>query len=691
MAKRIVINVDVNADKAEKTLGQLNKDGQTIVSTLGDMREAASRLEQQLEDVEVGSKAYKDLRSELVRVNKEIKNQELAFESLDSEGQASSLKSVAGGFADVAGGIALVAGSNEDLEKLVQTIAQVEGATKIVTGSMEAWADGMKLIRNSGDLFNKTLLKQAIATGEATTAQRIMNAVLNASPIFIILGVIGAVAAAWLLFSDNVTRAEKQQALLNDAMKAANAEVAKEQASLTSLLLVLQDTTASETARKEAIENINEIMPDYLGNITEENLKTGEGITIIKEYIKTIQEKATAQALESKLQQAINDQLDATIDLKQALREGDVFDAIDAKERLQNAQEEIQLTQQLLLGYQNQQLELESANEDREAYNALGRGSNDIAREGTNLTEDNTKSIKGNTEALKENIVELEKIQFLGIAETLGLFGDHWSRISSNISLSTKELIEFNDEMDEFTDSFEIIPEDDVFEDAINKYSDFFGRVEGASAESNAKQVADWVETQDKKLDTISNFNNAAGSLAKNLFEITNNLGKQDEESQKKRAKRQFNIQKGLDIVTAGIDGAKAIVKGIAEFGPPPSPLGIAAIASAGIITATQIAAIASKQFNPGSSGGASGGGSSAAPATFGNASQGSANTAAPNNVALFGTAGSDQSQTVGGSGSSDGSGQHAPIVIENHISSVEMTKSQNTLSNAQTRASIGL
>jgi len=64
--------------------------------------------------------------------------------------------------------------------------------------------------------------------------------------------------------------------------------------------------------------------------------------------------------------------------------------------------------------------------------------------------------------------------------------------------------------------------------------------------------------------------------------------------------KRQFERDKILRIGQAAIDTASAIVKGIAQFGPPPSPAGIAAIASAALIGATQIAAIAATKYQSG-------------------------------------------------------------------------------------------
>ena len=71
-----------------------------------------------------------------------------------------------------------------------------------------------------------------------------------------------------------------------------------------------------------------------------------------------------------------------------------------------------------------------------------------------------------------------------------------------------------------------------------------------------------------------------------------------NEEDKINRAK--FNRDKAIKLAQVGIDTATAIVKGIAEFGPPPSPMGIAAIASAGIIGITQALAITNQKYQGG-------------------------------------------------------------------------------------------
>ena len=65
--------------------------------------------------------------------------------------------------------------------------------------------------------------------------------------------------------------------------------------------------------------------------------------------------------------------------------------------------------------------------------------------------------------------------------------------------------------------------------------------------------------------------------------------------------KQQFARDKKMKLASIAINTAAAIVKGIAEFGPPPSPLGIAAIAAAGVLGITQAAAVAAQNYQGGS------------------------------------------------------------------------------------------
>ena len=70
----------------------------------------------------------------------------------------------------------------------------------------------------------------------------------------------------------------------------------------------------------------------------------------------------------------------------------------------------------------------------------------------------------------------------------------------------------------------------------------------------------------------------------------------QADERKKAAMLENFKRQKTLSLIQVAIDTASAIMTGIATFGPPPSPLGIAAIAAAGSIGISQAALIAGQE-----------------------------------------------------------------------------------------------
>ena len=92
-------------------------------------------------------------------------------------------------------------------------------------------------------------------------------------------------------------------------------------------------------------------------------------------------------------------------------------------------------------------------------------------------------------------------------------------------------------------------------------------------------------------------------AASKAIADIQDASNKAIDKSNKELAEKQFKRQKALNIVNAVINGAQAVLQAIANFGPPPSPLGIAGIVAAGVITAAQIAAIASQKFDGGATG----------------------------------------------------------------------------------------
>jgi hypothetical protein len=160
---------------------------------------------------------------------------------------------------------------------------------------------------------------------------------------------------------------------------------------------------------------------------------------------------------------------------------------------------------------------------------------------------------------------------------------------------------------------------------------------------------------------------NAEGLTAEQKTGIEEKFAKQkyavqldafNKEDKINRAK--FNRDKAIKLAEVGINTASAIVKGIAEFGPPPSPAGIAAIATAGIIGTTQALAIINQKYQGGTM------------PTMPSVSSSGGGGLAGSSASSFTSQATTQTSTTG---LTDGQSITAPVqvfVLENDISSTQ-------------------
>ncbi len=167
MAEKVVIDLEVDVNKSERTLGQLE--------------DRAEALNEELRKVPLGSKAFNELKQELVGVNKEIKNTELAMESLDNEQVASELGSVAGAVGDLTAAFVLLGGDEDSaIGETAKRIETALGVTMAFKGTIEGVISFQKLWNNT--LKQTSVVQGAIATGTKiyAAAQGVLNFVIGA-------------------------------------------------------------------------------------------------------------------------------------------------------------------------------------------------------------------------------------------------------------------------------------------------------------------------------------------------------------------------------------------------------------------------------------------------------------------------------------------------------------------------------
>ena len=135
--------------------------------------------------------------------------------------------------------------------------------------------------------------------------------------------------------------------------------------------------------------------------------------------------------------------------------------------------------------------------------------------------------------------------------------------------------------------------------------------IDKIQADARAKKEAEEKAEFDRKVKIAEDYAGSVNNLAETVFTVANRFGKQDEASKEKRAKKQFQVAKALQLSMAIMDGFKAVTTSLASspvaIGPVPNPAGIASLAFAITTSLANVAKIASTQY--GSTGGGGGGG----------------------------------------------------------------------------------
>ena len=147
---------------------------------------------------------------------------------------------------------------------------------------------------------------QGVLTGRITMAvaiQRIQNALSIASGnVFTIIATAVTLAAgAIALYYNNVNKGYQIQKMMNDISTDASKRTVEEKTNLESLVAIAKDEHIAKEKRLDAMNQINAISPEYLGNLTLENINTAEGTKLLSEYIVMLDKRSTAEAIQSKM------------------------------------------------------------------------------------------------------------------------------------------------------------------------------------------------------------------------------------------------------------------------------------------------------------------------------------------------------------------------------------------------------
>ena len=308
---------DVNDDGV--AMSKILKDlGLNATSVKGIVGAAANNTERFRDMIALSNKAMIEGTSLLTEY--EIKNNNLAATLLKIKKTAAGWFSSKGliTWLDIAATkVALFIGAldnNESaLEKIGNTIKKVLPPLKVLIAGILGYIIAIKawIAIQKSWLFIMNASKAAVVgykiaiallTGnirKATTYMRLFNIAVKGSPLGWFAAVLSAVIAAYVIFSKRTDEAAKQQKIFNDIQNQATEYISKQRTEVENLLAVAKDESISKAQRLEAIKKLNEISPEYLGNINLETINTLEAKDAIDKYVNSLKLKAIQEAISS--------------------------------------------------------------------------------------------------------------------------------------------------------------------------------------------------------------------------------------------------------------------------------------------------------------------------------------------------------------------------------------------------------
>ena len=168
----------------------------------------------------------------------------------------------------------------------------------------------MKVANATTALWKGTVLllsaAKATLTGNtirATAAMRTFNLVTKMNPWGLLLGAITAVVSALVLFSNKQKEVNVQLKIQNDAIKEANVQTAAQEHHLRQLLKTANDTNKSYTERKKAVDELNQLVPQYNKQLTVETANTLQAKNALDKYIESIKAAAREKYLKTLVDQ----------------------------------------------------------------------------------------------------------------------------------------------------------------------------------------------------------------------------------------------------------------------------------------------------------------------------------------------------------------------------------------------------
>lgn len=221
--------------------------------------------------------------------------------------------------------------SEESTEKLVKVIAKLKGIEAATNAIIRI---GNMLQKNSAAVAAIRTLQlklQTKATGEATIAQKLLNAAMNANPVGILIGLLATVAAGIAIFASRTKEASEAQEQENKVLEKANEDwenykksIGSAVGEVTGKFKSLQHSysrLSSEMEKKRWIEENKSAFDDLGLAITDVNSADEVFIKQSEAVVAALKARARANALQTLYEEKYKEQAEAALEAQKKLND----------------------------------------------------------------------------------------------------------------------------------------------------------------------------------------------------------------------------------------------------------------------------------------------------------------------------------------------------------------------------------
>lgn len=185
--------------------------------------------------------------------------------------------------------------------EIAETAKRVAALKTLAVDKMKAVYNG--LATSSQIAYNIAVQACTRQITLAAAAQELWNKVILANPYAAALTAMVAVTAAIVTYTLKTDKAIEAQRELNKANAEAATECRSEIAELSSLVKLVQDKSASDDVRTEALKKLKSQYPEYLNNLTLENSLSNNAREAVDKLTDSILAQAKARVYLSKVEE----------------------------------------------------------------------------------------------------------------------------------------------------------------------------------------------------------------------------------------------------------------------------------------------------------------------------------------------------------------------------------------------------